>query len=337
MSFLYSVFGLRLRANQLIPGLICLAEPSGTETDLEVYVGLKPPEASETRKAREQIWYVSSFLDAGGEPVLTIWESGKGTYFRFQYTDGTEFVIDRRGGRIWATWSAAGTVEDMATYLLGPVLGFVLRLRYVTCLHASAVAVGNQAIALLGAEGAGKSTTAAAFARLGYPILSDDVVAILERGHSFLVPPAYPYLSLWPDSVSFLYGSPDALPCLSPTWQKRYLVLAQEGGQFQRPPLPLGAIYILGARNTGSDAPFVATVRARDALMALVANTYGNKLLDKAMRAREFELLSRVAGRVPVRQVNPHTDPARLSKLCEVILEDLQVARPVSAALASSA
>ncbi len=53
----------------------------------------------------------------------------KGTYFRFQYTDGTEFVIDRRGGRIWATWSAAGTVEDMATYLLGPVLGFVLRLR----------------------------------------------------------------------------------------------------------------------------------------------------------------------------------------------------------------
>ena len=56
--------------------------------------------------------------------------------------------------------------------------------------------------------------------------------------------------------------------------------------------------------------------------MSLVANTYATKLMDKQMRAREFELLTRVVNKVLLRRVTPHADPARISDLCARILED---------------
>jgi hypothetical protein len=49
-----------------------------------------------------------------------------------------------------------------------------------------------------------------------------------------------------------------------------------------------------------------------EGLMSLVANTYATKLMDKHMRAREFELLTRVVNHVPVRRVTPHADVAHI-------------------------
>ncbi len=51
--------------------------------------------------------------------------------------------------------------------------------------------------------------------------------------------------------------------------------------------------------------------------MSLVANTYATKLMDKQMRAREFELLTRVLNNVPVRRVTPHSDIAHVPELCD--------------------
>src|SRR5262249_22183040 len=154
------------------------------------------------------------------------------------------------------------TLEDTATYLLGPVLGFILRLRGVTCLHASAVAICDQAIAILGPAGAGKSTTAASFARAGYKVLTDDIVALDERGDAFLVQPAYPRVRLWSESVNALFGTEDALPLLTPTWDKRYLDLQANISCFQEHPLPLAAIYLLDKRSSDPAAPFIEAVPA---------------------------------------------------------------------------
>ena len=56
--------------------------------------------------------------------------------------------------------------------------------------------------------------------------------------------------------------------------------------------------------------------------MSLIANTYATKLMDRQMRAREFELLTRVVNHVPVRRVTPHADPTRIPELCDTILND---------------
>jgi hypothetical protein len=273
----------------------------------------------ELSAAQAEACYVADYKSECGEPALRVFRLLDGEYFRFDYADETQFVIDRSGSEVWAEWSAPLTLEDTATYLLGPVLGFVMLLRGIVCLHASAIAIGNEAIALLGPAGVGKSTTAAAFAERGYSVLAEDVVTLDDRRDQFLVRPGYPCIRLWPPAVRALYGSETHLPKLTPNWDKRYLDLSE---RFQEEPLPLAAIYHLGERRHLARAPYVETLDRSQGLMALVANTYATKLMDKQMRAREFELLTRVVGSVSVRRVTPHSDPARLTQLCDRIVDD---------------
>jgi len=75
-----------------------------------------------------------------------------GTYLRQQYTDGrdrAEFVIDPTGSRIWASWTETVALEEITALLMSSVLGSVLLLRGVTCLHGSAVRIGPWALALI--------------------------------------------------------------------------------------------------------------------------------------------------------------------------------------------
>jgi hypothetical protein len=246
----------------------------------------------------------------------------EGRYFGFFYSDGARFGIDRTGRVVYADWPENYTLEDACTYLLGPVLAFVLRLRGVTCLHASAIVMDGRAIALFGLAGAGKSTTAAAFALRGFSVLSDDVAVLTDLGDRFLVQPGYPRINLWPDSVRTLFGTEDALPRITPTWDKRYLALDQSENRFQSSSLPLVAIYILGEREAELTAPVIEEVVGGEAIMALVANTYVNYLLDRDMRAREFDVLSRLLAGVPVRRVRPAADTSKVFALCESISAD---------------
>jgi hypothetical protein len=281
-----------------------------------------------------EIFYPSSEDADDRPPNLRVGVLHGGDYFGFFYSDGVRFAVERRGREVWADWPENYTLEDACTYLIGPVIGFVLRLRGVTCLHASAVAVDEQAIALAGFPGAGKSTTAAAFAHRGYSVIADDVVALAEDGENFLVPPGYPRVNLWPDSARALFGSEGALPRITPTWDKRYLALGDNGFGFATKPLPLRAIYLLGARETNLAAPVIEEVAGGDAFAGLVANTYVNYLLDREMRSQEFDMLSRVVAGIPIRRVRPSADPTAVFDLCEAIAADarrMMVPAPSSA------
>ena len=229
------------------------------------------------------------------------------------------FWLDQEGKSVWAKWPDPSTLEDAAAYLLGPVLGLLLRLRGIACLHASAVAFENRAVALVGSEGAGKSTTAAAFAQRGHAVLSDDVVALVERDGAFYVMSAYPYLSLWPDSVESLYGPDKGLPSFSQYFDKRRLALGANDLKFEDQALPLGAIFLLGKRTPDEAAPYLEALTPQEGLLSLVANSYAGHLVDAATRASEFALLGRVVSTVPIRRLRPHTDPARIQRLCDLI------------------
>jgi hypothetical protein len=170
-------------------------------------------------------------------------------------------------------------------------------------------------------------------AQLGYAILTDDIVALSEHSGGFVVQPSYPSVRLWPESVVGLFGSPEALPLITPTWSKRFLHLGSARYKFQSEPLPLAAIYLLGERDNSPAAPFVEAVSARSALMALVADTYATHLLDAPRRAREFEVLGRLAGKLPLRQVRASSNIARISDQCRAIVDDFrQIGAPAFAA-----
>jgi hypothetical protein len=322
MHYGCSIYGLGVIANRTIPGV-----PASTigAVDVRIHFGSLPAWLPEVLATQVESSYIADYKGECGEPVLRVFKLLDGQYHRFCYVDRTEFVVNRAGTEIWAQWPESLTIEDTATYLLGPIMGFVMLLRGVVCLHASAVAIGKQAIAILGPAGSGKSTTAAAFSVRGYSILAEDVVTLDDREDHFLVRPGYPCIRLWPSSVKALYGTETSLPKLTPNWDKCYLDLTERSEQFQHQPLPLAAIYHLSERRDDATAPFIEALDRSEGLMSLVANTYATKLMDKQMRAREFELLARVLSNVPLRRVTPHCDPARIPELCNTILNDFNL------------
>jgi len=318
----YTVFGLTIRSNVPIPGLAPLGTFSHA-ADLGIHLGGSPYGECAIPASSEELTYVSSYTDETGNPALRIWKTPDGVYLHVVYYDGIEFWLDRKGKTLWAVWPETSTLSDALSYLLGPVLGLLLRLRGVTCLHASSVALEYCSVVFVGSEGTGKSTTAAAFARQGYGVISDDVAALAES----------PHVCLWPDSVEKLYGSSEALPRLTPGSEKRRLALGDQGTRFENRLLPLGAIYVLGDRRP-DPAPYAEGVRPKAGLLSLVADTFANKILDREMRAREFAVLGRLVAAVPIRRIHPHKDASRLEELCAVIRKDIALLpSPTSARL----
>ena len=323
MATNYSVFGLLVHSNLPLPGVVCAA-PVANSPDVELHLGVSPYDHGKFLPDGEELRYVSPYSSETGDPEMRVWAVGKGALLRIAYFDGTQFWLDRKRENLWATWPAASSLEHALTYLLGPVLGIVLRLRGVTCLHASAVAFGAYSVAFVGSAGAGKSTTAAAFARKGYRVLSDDIAALVERDGAFHVMPAYLHICLWPDSVKMLYGSSEALPRFVPDWEKRRLVLGEQETRFECRPLPLGAIYVLGER-CASRAPLVQPMPPQSALLSLITDTYANSILDRDLRSREFAMLGQLVSTIPVRRVSAHTDTARIGEFCKAIRDDFEM------------
>lgn len=316
----YTAFGLTLEASDPIPGLHAVSHRRPADIRIWMNDGLP----GVCNDAAGELWYPASTID-GHADGLKVWRLGGGRFFRLLYADGTEFFVDRRGIEIYARWPNWSTLEDTAIYLLGPVLGFALRLRGTVCLHASAVQIGNAAIALLGPGEAGKSTTAAAFSRMGYRILTDDVAPLLEAGGAPHLQPSYPQLRLWPDSVALLYGSEGALRRLTPSWAKCALDLTSAGDRFQHEPLPLAAVYVLAGR-AGSELRIEA-ITGCGRLPALVAHSYVGYLLDRTMREQEFNSLARVASAVPVRRVAAPQCATQVFRVCTRIAEDCEAIR----------
>ncbi len=315
----HCVYGLRLAVNVAVPGLSIESDADGI---VDVRIRLKEDGfPSPSSDSGCEAFYVSPFKDSNGEADFRAAVRTGGTHFEFSYCDGTRFVIARDGGEVVADWPDRLTLEDIAPYVVGPILGFILRLRGIIPLHASAVTIGDHAIALMGPAGAGKSTTAGAFARCGHRVISDDVVALRPEGSGFVVPPGYPRVNLWAESVDALFGSHGTLPRISPDWDKHFLPLDRET-QFEARSLPLGAIYVFQKREAGLAAPVVESVTGAEGFVALLSNTYMNYWPDPEMRRREFEILGRVAAQVPVRRVRTAADPAMLFDLRETIAAD---------------
>jgi hypothetical protein len=318
----YESYGLTLVADGEVPGL----PPSRAVGAREVRIWLNkmPQESSRWQRTCR---YRSPRTDQDGTPNLVIWHTGPDGAFHFSYADRTEFLISADGSEIWSAWAESATVADAAVYLRGPVLGFVLRLHGVVTLHASAVAVDQRAIAILGRSGGGKSTTAAGFVKLGFPLLTDDVTALSPGVTALSVLPGYPRLNLWADVAEALYGASARLPRLTPVggindwWDKRYLGLDAER-QFHGSPLPLAAVYVLAERAAESTAPRVEELSRKDAFIALTDQAYVNYTLDESMRATEFRTLGQLVRTTPVRLVTPHANPDRLLDLCNTILDD---------------
>ena len=300
------------------------AESPVAVPDLSLQTGPEPDWVAEGLALPGRVVSHRPGLEDFAEPAFVLTEHGNAHCYELSYSDGTRFVVDAASKRVWGAYRPPLTLADFETYFLGPVMGFLLRKRQVMALHASCVKIAGQAFAISGDAGQGKSTTAAALALRGYSVLCEDITATEEIGATIRAIPGYPRVCLWPDSVEMLLGAPDALPALTPVWEKRYLPLDGQRASFWPENLALGGVYLFAARADGDSAPRVEALRPREALLLLVQNTYMNWLLTREQRAAEFDALARLVQRVPIRRLVPHADPKRLGDLCELLARDAE-------------
>jgi hypothetical protein len=323
VTYPYRVYGLTLGCDTPVSAL--RPEPTELERyDIMVSLG---PETGWVREARRLPSHLEhprpGELERDNSPfILTSY--GAGEFFELAYGNEASFFVDGAAKRVWGTCSPPFTNEDVVTYLLGPVMGFVLRRRSILALHASAVCIGGQAVALCGESQAGKSTMAAALALRGIPILCEDITPLIEQDGRFHVEPGYPRVCLWPDTVEKLFGAKDALPQLTPTWEKFFLALDGRNAKFEEHRQDISAMYVFASRVDEPDAPRIETMSAREALLHLVQNTYMNWLLDRKQRAAEFDALGKLVMQVPIRRIVPHLDPGRIGVLCDLVVADAE-------------
>jgi hypothetical protein len=321
LKYSYRAYGLNLASNLPVSGLgaehIDFHKP-----DLVLELGFEPDWARAGLRLPSSTRSNSPAAPETADPAFCLSARGADQFFELAYSDGTRFVVDAETKRLCGTWLPPFTIEDLSTYLLGPVMGFILRQRNIVSLHASTACIEGQAVVLCGESETGKSTTAAALALRGIPVLAEDVSPLKEEAGTFFVESGYARICLWPSAVDTLFGARDALPQLTPNWEKRFLALDGVQAKFEPRRQPLGAVYLLAPRAEEADAPRIEALGKREALLQLVQNTYMNWLLDRTQRAAELDALARMVARVPVRRIVPHSDPARVGALCDLIVRD---------------
>ncbi|MBW7841054.1 MAG: hypothetical protein H3C36_15765, partial [Chitinophagaceae bacterium] len=307
-----------------IPGLRCETQSAGW-VDLVINFQALPPDIVDNpavswrphrrfRSRRPE--------DQGDTPVLKITESSVGNYTRLSYLDELHFVFNSSATGLWIVYPEDFSLEAVSAFLLNPVFGFCLRMREITCMHATAIAVDEEhALLVAGASGAGKSTIAALFALHNHGIVSDDVSALCIQNGRICVQPGYPRIRLWPQSTGALLGDEDTLPPIVPTVNKQYLDLPAHRLQFVDKALPVGAVYALHARG---EELAISQMKASEALISMMNNTYMDYILDPHLRSIDLKMLGLLVGQVPVYTVTPQDNLKSLDRLYEELLRPVQ-------------
>jgi len=320
----YRAFGVRIESDVPLPGLV--EDRCADPADARIWLASKPPWVDYALALPRSRYRRADIRELR---IVHMLGDREAQFFCITYADGTEFVVSCDGGLVFGKWPPPLTLEDTLTYVMGPILGIVLRRLNWTCLHASAVVWNGRSVIFVGRTGAGKSTTAAAaIRRHGARMLTDDIVALRRSGNAYLVQPGQSWVRLWESAVRLLFDDEAALPLLTPNWDKRYL----DATPGLSPAAPLDLICFLGGLTPiVPDAPALTPVSPRDALVILTANTYGRAFVRAGGRRDEFRTLSDLAQEIPAVMVARDCAARPLDGLLEAVRDSLASASPADA------
>jgi hypothetical protein len=308
----YGLYGLALQSTLTLP---CRRLPAHARADVRLRNGTATQfagaRAAMAAKRRPPGWFHSCRLSNGS------------MYLR--WTGTFEFLVSANGHRIFYRPLKHATRESLTVYLLGQVLSFSLLAFGVESLHATVVVIDGAAVAFLGDCGYGKSTLAAALLTRGYPILTDDVMAIEERNDHWTVHPGMPRLKLFPSVTRALLGfSPRGTPMNHGTAK---LVLPLGPRQSVRRRVPLKALYVLSdpARRRIRRSPHVQIepLAGREAFLEIIRGAFNLVNVERERLANQFRFATRLVATVPVRRLSYTRELSFLPTVCDAVLADL--------------
>ncbi|MCU0912244.1 MAG: serine kinase [Rhodobacteraceae bacterium] len=219
----------------------------------------------------------------------------------FRWAEVGAFAVAPDGSRIEAAPNP-GTDDALAAFpLLGPVLAEALRRRGLLVLHAGAVEMGGQGIAVMADKGVGKSTAVAALLAAGARLLADDLAAVDPGAWSLL--PGFGQLKLAPAALeAFPPQGATLRPSVHAAIGKTRVLVP---GLMAPGPVPVRRLYVL-ERGPGPEAA-VAAMPPDAALPALLrfayAARFGRQAVEGAAGAVLFRQAVALAARGGVRRL----------------------------------
>lgn len=238
--------------------------------------------------------------------------------FRLDFDDTGTFDITDGGRDIAWTSGKASALELVRADLLGGVFSVALHLQGLLCLHGSAVAVADAALAFLANKGGGKSTLATAMCARGATLITDDMLPVTPDD-PVMAWPSMPAVRLLHDSASHLrYANGQTHPATN-----KYHVNELPSQQVERRRLPVGAIYELAPVPAGPGVPPVQRIRVKGA--AAVGTLLRHHRAGTAIASVEtmnlFMRASDIVRTVPVYQLQVARDFGRLPEVVDQIRE----------------
>lgn len=209
----------------------------------------------------------------------------------------------REGRQIDIQIAEGGDKKRAAELAHNAPFGALVHQRGELPLHASAVTHPRDGRTLLiaGASGAGKSTTAAAFARRGWKVLNDDLSRLTVAESGTLVWPGFHALKLWGRSCRLLELDASQLPAVYEA-KRKYL---WSSGKVEGPRV---ASAIVELHCEGEGEMSLTQSLGSAAIEMLLRQTFRPKLI-RALGIGEshFARVAQVARRTPCfRLHNPH-------------------------------
>jgi len=298
----YTAYGLGIRSALVLPEL----QPSPSDNP-DVNIRRGKVGFSLSSDGREQERYL-----VGADQAYLAW-AGVGAY------------LVRHGNEIVVEPCSEDDESIVRLPLLGTIMALLLQQRGHLVLHASAVAVGGQAVVFVAGKGNGKSTMAATLCARGHSLLADDVVALDVSGERPIVLSGFPQVKLWPDAVRSVGGDPALLPRVAPGYEKRSRRMAES---FESHPIPLAGIYLLSVATESK----LTLLPPRDAILRLISNSYaarfGAMLLRGKAASQHLRQCTALVRTVPVFDLARPRSLALLSEGARLVEEQMQCTKP---------
>jgi hypothetical protein len=297
--FHYTAYGLLVQSELELPELLAVPEPQATRAfDVVIRTGRvepRPPEGLAT----------GVFYHVTPQLACSQWTDA-GIY---SVSEGRDIIVEPCEG---------ADPRAIRLYLVNSILAVLLHQRRFLVLHASAVAVRSVAVAFLGNCGSGKSTTAASLHARGWPLLSDDVIAIETPSEGKpLVRSAFPQLKLCPDAAEVFSSDVQSLTKVHPDEDKR-LRPAHDGFAGDR-ILPLSRLYML----QDAEKLEIVPMSPREALPMLISNSFTAHILEVTeARRSHFEQCVRLMETARIKTLRRPRDLSSLPRLAELVEDD---------------
>jgi hypothetical protein len=270
----YAAFGFQLECDFDLPELTRVPESNSSAWRIETRRAVAPPGVDAP---------LGSDVVYGDVRVRL---AASDSTFRMTFDDSGTFDVVAASRRItWYPGAGAETVAVRAD-LLGRVMALAAHADGAVALHASAVSIGGEAIALLGPKHAGKSTLALALVNAGARLMTDDTLVVRLDAHGAAwASPGVQRVRLWDDSARALAVPTPGQSGAKPT------IDALPADRLESADVRLGACYVIHAAASDAEPTRRTALSPIDAALsyvrfsklgALMGGREGAAVLDRA-------------------------------------------------------